>query len=65
MSYKIAIMKGDGIGPEISQVAESVINTIAKKNNIEIIIQHVQGGDSSLSKNGIALPEETIALIKE
>ena len=31
MSYKIAIMKGDGIGPEISQVAESVINTIAKK----------------------------------
>ena len=65
MSYKIAIMKGDGIGPEISQVAESVINTIAKKNNIEIIIQHVQGGDSSLSKNGIALPEETISLIKE
>ena len=54
MSYKIAIMKGDGIGPEISQVAESVINTIAKKNNIEIIIQHVQGADSSLSKNGIA-----------
>tara|TARA_B100000949_G_C14254139_1_gene439633 strand:+ start:565 stop:1590 length:1026 start_codon:yes stop_codon:yes gene_type:complete len=65
MSYKIAIMKGDGIGPEISQVAESVINTIAKKNNIEINIQNVQGGDSSLSKNGIALPEETIALIKE
>ena len=58
-------MKGDGIGPEICQVAELVIKTISEKNNINISIQNVHGGDDSLKANGVALPDETISKIKE
>ena len=62
--YKISLITGDGIGPEISESAVSVLNTINDKLGLKFEITKLQAGDSSLKETGKALPDETIAAIK-
>lgn len=60
MKYRIAWIEGDGIGPEISQVALQVLETLEKKYSIAFEIESYQAGDKCKSQHGIALPKETI-----
>jgi 3-isopropylmalate dehydrogenase len=60
MKYRIAWIEGDGIGPEISQVALQVLETLEKKYSIALEIESYQAGDKCKSQHGFALPKETI-----
>lgn len=60
MVYKIAWIKGDGIGPEISDATLHVIEALESKYNLNFNIVFYEAGDYCLSKIGIALPSETI-----
>ena len=55
---------GDGIGPELSESAISVLNTIQEKYGIEFEISKLIAGDKSLEQTGKALPEDVIETIK-
>ena len=63
--YKISLITGDGIGPELSESAISVLNTIHDKLDIKFDITKLPAGDKALSETGKALPEETVQSIKQ
>ena len=43
--YKIVLLSGDGIGPEISEVSKKVLKKLSKNHNfdIEIIKNYLEG----------------------
>jgi 3-isopropylmalate dehydrogenase len=59
-SYKISIIKGDGIGPEIVDEAIKVLNTVAKKYDFTLNYKEYLMGGIAIDEKGIPLPEETI-----
>jgi len=62
--YKISLITGDGIGPEISESAVSVLNTINDRLGLKFDITQLSAGDKALKDTGKALPDETISAIK-
>jgi len=62
--YKISLITGDGIGPEVSASAVSVLETINDKLDLKFEITKLQAGDQALKETGKALPEVTIDAIK-
>ena len=63
--YKISLITGDGIGPELSESAISVLNTIHDKLDLKFDITKLSAGDKALSETGKALPDETVETIKQ
>ena len=63
--YKISLITGDGIGPELSESAVSVLNTINEKFDLKFEIIKLSAGDKALAETGKALPDETIDAIKQ
>ncbi|HSB84499.1 MAG TPA: isocitrate/isopropylmalate dehydrogenase family protein [Nitrosarchaeum sp.] len=63
--YKISLITGDGIGPELSESAISVLNTINDKFDLKFEITKLSAGDKALEETGKALSEETIQTIKK
>ncbi|MEM2093908.1 MAG: isocitrate/isopropylmalate dehydrogenase family protein, partial [Candidatus Bathyarchaeia archaeon] len=62
--YSIALMPGDGIGPELTQATLMVLEAVQRKYDVRLSIAEVQGGDGALMKVGVALPEETVEVIR-
>jgi 3-isopropylmalate dehydrogenase len=63
--YKISLITGDGIGPELSESVLSVLNTIHDKLDLKFDVTKLSAGDKALSETGKALPDETVAAIKQ
>ncbi|MDH3617744.1 MAG: isocitrate/isopropylmalate dehydrogenase family protein [Nitrosopumilus sp.] len=63
--YKISLITGDGIGPELSESAVSILNTIHDKTNVKFEITKLLAGDVALKETGKALPDETLETIKK
>ena len=59
MSQTIAVIKGDGIGPEIMDATLDVLNTL----NVGLQYDFVDAGLSAYEKTGELLPEATLAAI--
>jgi 3-isopropylmalate dehydrogenase len=63
--YNISLIRGDGIGPEISESAMIVLETISDKLDLKFSITKLDAGDGALEKTGKALPDETFESIKK
>lgn len=57
--YKIALLDGDGIGPEIMAEAEKVLNLVAERNAVEFELIHAPFGASAYFECGHPFPEQT------
>ena len=64
MKYNIALIPGDGIGPELTETTLRVMNAVQKRFDVELRFVELEAGDSCLEKRGVALPEETVEAIK-
>ncbi len=62
--YKISLIPGDGIGPELTEATLEILNAVQQKFDISLDIIQVEAGDTTFEKTGKALPEETIKVIK-
>src|SRR6476660_734703 len=60
MEKKIAVILGDGIGPEVTQQSIKVLNCIAKQFGHHFIYNYGMMGADAIDKTGSALPEDTI-----
>ncbi len=60
MKYNIALVKGDGIGPEIVDSAVRVLEAIGKKFGHEFVFTPYLAGGSAIDAVGVPLPQETI-----
>ncbi|HYL66690.1 MAG TPA: isocitrate/isopropylmalate dehydrogenase family protein [Nitrosopumilaceae archaeon] len=63
--YQIALITGDGIGPEISESVIKVLETVNDKLDLKIKIEKLEAGDNALKKTGKALPESTLESVKK
>jgi 3-isopropylmalate dehydrogenase len=63
--YKISLITGDGIGPELSESALHILNAIHDQLDVKFQIESLAAGDSALAKHGNALPQSTIDAIKK
>ena len=62
--YNISLITGDGIGPELSESAISILETIHDKLNVKTKINSLEAGDAALEKYMTALPDETFQSIE-
>ena len=59
-TYKLAVMPGDGIGPEIINQAKKVLNSVEKKYDVKFDCTEVLMGGVAIDATGEPLPKETI-----
>lgn len=59
MKKKIAILKGDGIGPEVINEAQKVLNAICKKYNHDFDYVEALVGAAAIDATGSPYPNET------
>ena len=64
MSYNIAVIPGDGIGPEIAREAQKVLDAAGKKYGFELKYTEVLMGGASIDVHGVPLTDEAIATAK-
>ncbi|GHU82820.1 3-isopropylmalate dehydrogenase [Clostridia bacterium] len=62
--YTIALLKGDGIGPEIVEQAVKVLNKTGKKFGFDVEYKLADIGGVAIDNTGVPLPDETIAVCK-
>ena len=57
---KIAILAGDGIGPEVMEEAIKVLDAAQKKFGFKLEYEHADVGGCAIDNHGQALPDNTI-----
>ena len=60
MKKNIAVIPGDGIGPEVTQQSLNILNAVAKQFGHEFNYTHCLMGAVAIDKTGNPLPDETI-----
>ncbi|HHP0465234.1 TPA: 3-isopropylmalate dehydrogenase [Vibrio harveyi] len=64
-SYKIAVLPGDGIGPEVMAQAHKVLDAIEKKHGIAFERDEHDVGGIAIDNHGCPLPESTVKACEE
>lgn len=59
MDIKVAVLPGDGIGPEIMEQAIKVVNAVCRKYGHSVEYQYGLVGAAAIDKTGHPYPEET------
>jgi 3-isopropylmalate dehydrogenase len=60
MRVKIAVLPGDGIGPEVTREALRVLRTVAEMSGFEIQLQEKPIGGAAVLEHGNPLPRTTL-----
>ena len=63
-NYKIGVIKGDGIGPEIVDEAIKVLDAVAVAEKFNISYEEFLLGGAAIDATGVPLPDETIQGVK-
>jgi 3-isopropylmalate dehydrogenase len=64
MDYRVAVIKGDGIGPEIVEQALLVLDAVAEKYGCGFKYEYLLAGGAALESHGVPLPAETVSACK-
>ncbi|MEP2448450.1 3-isopropylmalate dehydrogenase [Balneola sp. EhC07] len=65
MKKKIAVLPGDGIGPEVIKQAKKVLDGVALKFDHEFEYEYALVGADAINKTGSPLPENTIEICRQ
>ncbi|MFH1402921.1 MAG: isocitrate/isopropylmalate family dehydrogenase, partial [Candidatus Altiarchaeota archaeon] len=65
MAYKILVIEGDGIGPEVTKAALTVLETLQDKHGFSLEYVYENCGDEVKEKTGTAVPEAAIKAFKK
>ncbi len=65
MKLNIAVLPGDGIGPEVTAQAVKVLKAIAMEFNHIFTFTNALVGASAIEKTGIPLPQDTISICEK
>jgi 3-isopropylmalate dehydrogenase len=64
-SFKIAVLPGDGIGPEVMAEARRVLSTVEARFSLKLELTEARVGGIAIDVDGQALPAETIRVCEE
>lgn len=59
-TFQIAVLAGDGIGPEVMSEALRVLEAVGKKYALDFSFAEKRVGGAAIDADGLALPEETL-----
>ncbi|MCW9709499.1 3-isopropylmalate dehydrogenase [Avibacterium sp. 21-586] len=59
-NYNVAVLSGDGIGPEIMAEAIKVLDAVQQKYGFQLNFRHFDVGGIAIDKHGTPLPAETL-----
>src|SRR5260370_10247041 len=65
MAYKILVLKGDGIGPEVVGEALQVLKAVARQSALELEYKEALVGGASLDAHGTPLRDEVLKTAQE
>ncbi len=65
MKYNIAVIPGDGIGPEVTEQAKKALKAVANEYDHIFLFKEGLMGASAIDKTGNPLPEKTLMLCKK
>ena len=65
MNFKIAVLAGDGIGPEISVQGVNVMTAVCEKFGHQVSYKHALCGADAIDKVGDPFPEETYQVCED
>jgi 3-isopropylmalate dehydrogenase len=60
-SYRITLLPGDGIGPEITAVARQLLEVVARRHGFGLVFDEQAIGGAALDASGEPLPASTLA----
>ncbi len=63
--YRITLLPGDGIGPEIIAVAVDVLKVVGQKCDLEFSFDEALIGGAAIDATGVPLPEETLVKCRQ
>ncbi|MCL4391660.1 MAG: isocitrate/isopropylmalate dehydrogenase family protein [Candidatus Parvarchaeota archaeon] len=63
-NWKVAVIKGDGVGPDVVNAALLVLNKVMQKFNLNIEYVPAEAGLNCVEKYGTNLPKETLEILK-
>src|ERR1700744_5040272 len=61
LTYKIAVLAGDGIGPEVMTEAIALLRRCSELDHFHIDLNESLVGGAAIDKTGKALPKETLS----
>ncbi len=64
-TYNIAVLKGDGIGPEVTEATLQVLDAVQKTSNFKLNYLYGEAGAHCIPEHGTNLPKETVEMIKK
>jgi homoisocitrate dehydrogenase len=64
-SLKIGLIPGDGIGREVIPAGRAVLENLPSKYDLQFEFVHLDAGFELFQKTGVALPEETVTVLKQ
>ncbi len=64
MQFKLAVLPGDGVGPEVTAEAIKVLKAIGKRFNHGFELDYGLVGGVAIDQTGTALPQETLKLCR-
>ena len=65
MNFNVAVIPGDGIGPEIVTEAQKVLNAVGEKFGHSFQYTEVDMGGISIDKYGVPLTEDALETAKK
>ncbi len=63
--YKIAVLSGDGIGPEVMAAAISVLDVVQQKYGFKLQYTHADAGGIAIDNHGCPLPDSTLKVCEQ
>ncbi|NJR41039.1 MAG: 3-isopropylmalate dehydrogenase [Leptolyngbyaceae cyanobacterium CSU_1_4] len=63
-NYQITLLPGDGIGPEILDVAVAVLNRVGEKLALQFEFKTALMGGAAIDATGVPLPDETLEICR-
>jgi isopropylmalate/isohomocitrate dehydrogenase-like protein len=65
-TYDVAVLKGDGIGPEVTEAAIRVLDAVQESSvNFKLNYLYGEAGYHCIAEHGTNVPAETVAMLKQ
>jgi len=64
VKFEIALLPGDGVGPEVTAEAVKVLEAVGSKYGHDFALHHGDIGGIAIDKYGVALTRETLAMCR-
>ncbi|HEX9261747.1 MAG TPA: isocitrate/isopropylmalate family dehydrogenase, partial [Candidatus Bathyarchaeia archaeon] len=59
-TYKILLIPGEGIGPELTEATLAILESAQAKFDLKLDIVEAEAGDATFKKRGASLPADTV-----